>query len=302
MAQVKIDLHQQITDKFIEALESGTRPWTKDWTGGRGFQMPLRVTGEAYQGINVLLLWMASEENGWTCPSFMTFQQAKKLGGMVRKGSKGTTVVFASAFEKENDDGNVQKIPFLKKYTVFNVEQIDGLPEVWSWEEADEIDTGARPVEELEAFFAATGADIRNDGTNPCYRPGSDSIHMPTVQHFTNAQEYYGTLAHELIHWTGAPKRLDRDKKYDTTAGRALEELVAEIGSVFLCQQIGATPDFDNSAAYVASWLKALKDDKRFIFRAASAAQKASNYALECASYSSAAIAEIGRASCRERV
>tara|TARA_R110002012_G_C11677298_1_gene614080 strand:+ start:42219 stop:43100 length:882 start_codon:yes stop_codon:yes gene_type:complete len=291
MAQVKIDIHQQITDKFIAALEAGTRPWSKDWTGGRGFEMPLRVTGEAYQGINVLLLWMASEENGFSAPTFMTFQQAKKLGGMVRKGSKGTTVVFASAFEKENDAGKIEKIPFLKKYTVFNIQQIDGLPEKWDWTEADEIDTGARPIVDIEAFFAATGATIHNDGINPCYKPGSDSIHMPTVQHFKNAHEYYGTLAHELIHWTGAPSRLDRDKKYDTTAGRALEELIAEIGSVFLSHHIGATPDFDNSAAYVASWLKALKDDKRFIFRAASAAQKASNYALDCASHDTHAIA-----------
>jgi len=291
MAQPKIDIHQMITDKFIDALESGTRPWSKDWTGGTGGALPLRVTGEAYQGINVLLLWMAAEENGWSCPSYMTFQQAKKLGGMVRKGSKGTTVVFASAFEKENDAGKVEKIPFLKKYTVFNVQQIDDLPDNWSWTGADDIDTGARPIEDLETFFAATGAAIKIDGTNPCYRPASDSIHMPPVKNFKTAHEFYGTLAHELIHWTGATKRLDRDKKYDTTAGRALEELVAEIGSVFLCAHIGAEPDFDNSAAYVASWLKALKDDKRFIFRAASAAQKASNYAQECASMADIAIA-----------
>lgn len=291
MAQVKTDIHQLITDKFIAALETGVRPWSKDWTGGRGLELPLRVTGEAYQGINVLLLWMAAQENGWSAPMFMTFQQAKKLGGMVRKGSKGTTVVFASAFEKENDAGDVQKIPFLKKYTVFNVQQIDDLPAKWVWDGADDIDTGARPIADLEAFFAATGATIHNDGQNPHWNPSSDSIHMPPVKNWTNAHEYYGVLAHELIHWTGGKRHLDRDMKYQTTTGRAFEELIAEIGSVFLCHQIGATPDFDNSASYVAGWLKALKDDKRFIFRAASAAQKASNYALECASYSAAAIA-----------
>lgn len=280
----KIDIHQEITNQIITCLEGGNLPWHKDWTADRPtFTLPRRANGEFYQGINVLLLWMAAHDRGYTADQWMTFKQAKAIGGNVRKGERGTRIVFYSTFERENELGQEEKIPFLKSYTVFNVQQIENLPcDLTPDMFAPDDETGPDPIAELEAFFAATGATILNDGTNPCYRPGTDTIHMPRVAQFETAQSYYGTLAHELIHWTGATSRLDRLRK----AGRseyAFEELIAELGSCFLTARIGGEYNAENSAAYVGSWLKALQNDKKFIFRAASAAQKATDFALDCA-------------------
>lgn len=285
----KRDIYQEITDQIIDCMERGTLPWHKDWSGNTSaLNLPKRANGEFYQGINVLLLWIAAEERGYTSDQWFTFKQAKAVGGNVRKGEKGTRIVFYSTFERENDQGEDVKIPFLKSYTVFNAQQIENLPcDLTPDLFGDDDDTGPDAIAELEAFFVATGAVIINDGTNPCYRSGTDTIHMPRVGHFDTAHAYYGTLAHELIHWTGATKRLDRDMKYHTTTGRAFEELIAELGSCFLTARIGGEYNAENSAAYIASWLKALRDDKKFIFRAASAAQKATNFALDCAAANS---------------
>lgn len=280
---MKRDIHQEVTDTIINAIEQGTAPWRKEWDGAMGFPFPRRITGDNYQGINVLLLWIAAEQAGYKSATWMTFNQAKKLGGQVRKGQKGTGVVFFSAIEREDaETDKVQRIPFLKRYTVFNVEQIDGLPEKHQPEQEESVAGGEAPIPELEGFFLQTGAKIENGPKiAPHWNPNTDVIGMPHVEAFETAHAYYGTLAHELIHWTGHQPRLDRDMKYQTKEGRAFEELIAEIGSCFLCHHIGAKPNLDNSAAYVESWLKALKNDKRFIFRAATQAQAASNYALQ---------------------
>lgn len=279
---MKRDIHQEVTDKIVQAMEGGAAPWRKEWDGAIGMPFPLRVTGECYQGINVLLLWLAAEDGAFRNQTWMTFNQAKKLGGMVRKGQKGTGIVFASTFEKEDDSGDKKRIPFLKRYTVFNVEQIDGLDGKFDMPAVQSVGGGEGAIDDLEHFFAATGAKIQN-GPNiaPHWNPNTDVIGMPPVEAFETANAYYGTLAHELTHWTGHTPRLDRDMKYQTKEGRAFEELIAEIGSCFLCAHIGATPDLDNSAAYISSWLKALKSDKRFIFRAATQAQRACDYALQ---------------------
>lgn len=283
-AMTKIDIHQQITDQIITHLETGVTPWHKDWTGTKpAFTLPRRANGEYYKGINVLLLWIAAETKGYSADQWMTFKQAKAVGANVRKGEKGTQIVYYSTFERENEFGQEEKIPFLKSYTVFNVQQIDGLrceitPDMFP---ADP-DTGAQADAALEAFFAATGARILNDGTNPCYRPASDTIHMPRIGQFDTAAGYYGTLAHELIHWTGHKSRLDRFG----AGGRseyAFEELIAELGACFLCARVGADVNTENSAAYIGSWLKALRDDKKFIFKAASAAQKACDLVADLA-------------------
>ncbi len=279
----KRDLHQEITDKIVKELEAGTAPWKRGWTKATGGMsgLPMRVTGQPYAGINVLLLWGAAADAGYTCPSWMTFKQAKQLGGCVRKGEKGTGIVFFSVMKKEDADGQEHKFGFLKSYTVFNVEQIDGLPDQWEWNAPDELDEGTRPIEDLQAFFDATGAAISHGGNRAFYSITSDSITMPPIKAFHSAQEYYGTLAHELIHWTGAKHRLDRT--FGTKFGNenyAFEELIAELGACFLCSHIGAETNLPNSAAYLKGWLEAMKQDKRFIFRAASAAQKACEYAL----------------------
>lgn len=279
----KRDIHQEITDKLVTELEKGTAPWKRGWTKKAGglAGLPLRSTGEPYAGINILLLWGAAADNGYTNPSWMTFKQAKQLGGCVRKGEKGTGIVFFSVSTREDEDGNEHRFGFLKSYTVFNVEQIDGLPETWDIDE-DEIDEGTAPVEDLQAFFDATGAAISHGGNKAFYSPRSDSITMPPIKAFHSAPAYYGTLAHELIHWTGAKHRLDRDIANSFgSSDYAFEELVAELGACFLCAHIGAELNLPNSASYLKSWIAKLKDDKRFIFRAATAAQKATEYALE---------------------
>lgn len=289
----RIDIHQEITDQIVAHLEKGTLPWHKDWAGAKPtFTLPRRANGEFYQGINVLLLWIAAEARGYTADQWMTFKQAKAVGANVRKGEKGTRIVFYSAMEREDTEGDTVKIPFLKSYTVFNVQQIENLPcDLTPDLFGDDLDTGADAVAELEAFFAATGARIVNDGTSPCYRPGTDTIHMPRVGQFETAAGYYGTLAHELVHWTGHASRLDRLKQAGLRE-YAFEELIAELGACFLCARIGADVNTENSAAYIGDWLKALRNDKRFIFRAAAAAQKASDYALALAAEPAAIAAE----------
>ncbi|MEO0380920.1 MAG: zincin-like metallopeptidase domain-containing protein [Pseudomonadota bacterium] len=280
----KRDIHQEITDKIIKELEAGTPPWKRGWTKKTGglSGLPLRVTGQPYAGINVLLLWGAAADAGYSAPHWMTFKQAKELGGCVRKGERGTGIVFFSTFIREDDNGEDQKIGFLKNYTVFNVEQIDGLPEKWTWTGTDEIDEGTRPVEDVQAFFDNTGAAIGHGGNRAFYSKRSDSITMPPIKAFHSAQDYYGTLAHELIHWTGADHRLERLKNTaEKDQDYAFEELVAELGACFLCAHIGCETNLPNSASYIGGWLKRLRDDKRFIFRAATAAQKATEYALE---------------------
>jgi antirestriction protein ArdC len=288
----RIDIHQEITDAIVAHLEKGALPWHKDWKGGKPvFTLPRRATGEFYQGINVLLLWIAAEKYGFTADQWMTFKQAKAVGGNVRKGEKGSRIVFYSALDRENDAGEAVKIPFLKSYTVFNVQQIDGLPCDLTPDLFEPADgEGPDAIDAMENFFAATGARILVDGCNPCYRPGPDTIHMPRLAQYATAAGYYGTLAHELVHWTGHKSRLDR-LKIAGQADYAFEELVAELGACFLCARLGAELNTENSAAYIGSWLKALRDDKRFIFRAAAAAQKATDYALALASAPAAAIA-----------
>lgn len=281
----KRDVYQEVTDKIIDAMESGALPWRKTWQGGATSSFPRRITGEHYKGINVLLLWMTANARGYTADQWMTFQQAKKLGASVRKGERGTGIVFFKQITIEDKQTNEEKkVPVARAYTVFNVEQIDGLPEKYYPVQLDMFDSGARPIEELEAFYHSTGATIIKDGSQPryCYGPGKDQIHMPLVQQFETAHEYYGTLAHELIHWTGHSTRLDRLAS-QKREHYAFEELIAEIGACFITAERGGIYDETNSAAYLQSWLKALKNDKRMIFKAAAAAQKASDYLIEAA-------------------
>ena len=285
----KLDIHQHVTDTIIAQIEAGTPPWRKPWTGGAGgAALPLRHNGEAYRGINILMLWATAHERGYNSAHWMTFKQAMELGGMVRKGEKCARSVFYGTFEKDTEqsedkgegDGKT-RIPYAKTNNVFNADQIENLPAEYyiTPERARDLGTEANP--ELDAFFTATGADIiSSDEASAYYRPATDQIHMPPIATFHEASGYYGTLAHELCHWTGAEKRLDRIKKFQNREAYAFEELVAEIGNCLLCLHLGVTPQFDQSAAYIEGWLKALKDDKGLIFKAASEAQKAVDFIL----------------------
>ena len=278
------DLYQHVTDAIIASIEAGTPAWRKPWTGEvGGAAFPRRANGEPYRGINVLMLWLAAEAKGYRAAHWFTYRQAQEAGGQVRKGEKSATVVKYGTIEREDEDGDERRIPYLKAYRVFNAEQIDGLPAEFyaaPAEEARDLGTEADPA--LQAFFTATGAEIRtSDDPRAYYNPAEDFIHMPPIATFHGAAGYYATLAHEATHWTGHKSRLDRLGRFTDRKAYAFEELIAEIGNCMICASLGLTPDFDQSAAYVESWLRALKDDKRLIFKAASEAQKAADWLLK---------------------
>lgn len=213
----------------------------------------------------------------------MTYKQAIELGGHVRKGEIGSTVVYANTFTRKETDGAGQEveqaIPFLKAYRVFCVDQIEGLPE-HNYGKSKEVFDSVERIAQADAFFAATGAVIRHGGSQAFYMPSKDVIQMPPFETFKDAESHAATLAHELIHWTSAPARLNRDlSRYaKDKSERAREELTAELGSVFLCADLGISPELEprpDHASYLALWLKVLSNDKRFIFSAAAHAQKA---------------------------
>ncbi|MFV1761513.1 zincin-like metallopeptidase domain-containing protein [Phaeobacter sp. A90a-4k] len=281
----KFDPYAEITSQIIEAIEAGVAPWRQPWSGGSGSAaLPLRSNGEPYRGINVLALWMAAHRNGFSSPFWMTYRQAQELGGNVRKGERSTTVVKYGSFERANmETGEDEQIPYLKAYRVFSADQCDGLPDRYAGMDRGQDECGAPPIEEFEAFFAATGAKISHGGSVASYDMTADRVQMPPIEAFISATHYYSTLAHEVVHWTGHKSRLDRFKKFEAKAGYAFEELIAEIGSCFVGAQIGIEPTTEESAAYIGHWLKALREDHRVIFKAASAAQKAADFVLESA-------------------
>lgn len=284
---MKQDVYQKVTDKIIADLEQGKLTWLKPWSSGNldGLIVkPVRHNGTPYSGINILMLWGAAVEGGYNSPCWMTFRQAKEYGANVRKGERGNLVVYANTITKteEQDDGSEteRKIPFMKGYSVFNVEQIEGLPERFYAEPEPVIDPAER-IGHADAFFAASGADIRHGGNRAYYSGGSDRVQMPPFEAFRSPEAYYATLAHELTHWTKHPKRLDREfgRKKWGDEGYAREELVAELGAAFLCADLELMPEPGvDHAAYIQSWLKVLKNDKRAIFSAAAHAQRAADY------------------------
>jgi antirestriction protein ArdC len=230
------------------------------------------------------MLWGAAIEAGFASPYWMTFKQATELGAHVRKGERGNMVVYANTITKteEQDDGSEEDrhIPFLKAYTVFNVEQIEGLPEQYYAKPEPVIDPAMR-IEHAEAFFSATRADIRHGGNQAYYSGTSDHVQMPRFESFHAPEAYYATLAHELTHWTKHKNRLDRElgRKKWGDEGYAREELVAELGAAFLCADLELTPQpGTDHAAYIQGWLKVLKEDKRAIFSAAAHAQRAADF------------------------
>ena len=274
------DLYQHVTDQIIASIEAGTPAWRKPWTGEKGGAVfPRRANGEPYRGINVLMLWLTAHEKGYGAAHWFTYRQAQEAGGQVRKGEKSATVVKYGTFEREDEEGDERKIPYLKAYRVFNAEQIEGLPAEFYGTPAEAArDFGTETNPALEAFFAATGADIRtSDEPRAFYNITQDFIHMPPITSFHDAGGYYATLAHEATHWTGHQTRLDRFTRFSDRKAYAFEELIAEIGACMTCANLGLVPDFAQSAAYLSGWLRALKDDKRLIFKAASEAQKAAD-------------------------
>lgn len=277
------DTYQRITDTIIEQLEAGTKPWIRPWRGNarRSSIIPRRATGKTYRGINVIMLWVAGQMFGYEENTWMTYRQAQDLGGQVRKGEKGSLVVKYGTFTpKDQEDDEDRAIPYLKGYTVFNVEQIEDLP-VRFYSAAEELPSAPVPhIEAVETFVKNTGAKVSYGGTKACYRPSIDDILMPDRNRFDSEVHLYSTLLHELAHFSGAKHRLDRDltSRFGNEA-YAMEECIAECTAAFLCADLGVDHDpRDNTAAYLANWLTVLKNDKRAIVTAAAKAQAAADY------------------------
>jgi len=282
----KAGVYARVTDRIVEDLAAGVRPWMKPWSAAHAegrISRPLRHNGTPYRGANVLLLWGEAQAKGFGSPSWMTYKQAQELGGQVRKGEAGSLAVYADQYTKsetnERGEEAEREVAFMKGYTVFNVEQIDGLPAQCLASVAPVLQP--LPLHQAaEEFFAVTGATFCHGGNRAFYAPARDFIQLPPSAAFRSAESYAATKAHELIHWTGHPRRNAREfgRRFGDRA-YAFEELVAELGAAFLCADLGITPEVQpDHAAYLAHWLQVLKEDKRAIFSAASHAQRAADY------------------------
>jgi antirestriction protein ArdC len=287
--QDRTSLYQEITDKIIADLEAGRAPWVQPWGTAAAkatLAMPQNAsTHRRYSGINVLILWGAVIERGFSSQSWLTFRQALGLGGNVRKGERGTTVVYADRFTPEDErrratetGEEAQAIPFLKRFTVFNTAQCEGLP--------DEMMAVAPPVEtglvlpQAEALIRATGIDFRIGGARAFYSPTHDFVQVPPPQAYFEPINWHRTALHEVSHASGAAHRLNRDLSGSFgSKAYAREELIAEMASAFVCASLGIVPTVRH-ADYLGSWLEVLREDDRAIVRAASAASKAADYLL----------------------
>jgi antirestriction protein ArdC len=282
-------LYDEITNKIIGELEAGRVPWVQPWGTAAAKAAPAMpknaATGRLYSGINVLILWGSVIEHGFPVHGWITFRQALSLGGNVRKGEHGTTVVYADRFipddEKKRADETgeeAQAIPFLKRFTVFNIAQCEGLPEDLTVA-APSADPGLIDPK-VDALIKATGIDFRIGGSRAFYTPAQDYVQVPPPQAFFEPINWHRTALHECSHASGAPHRLNRDlsgsfgsKKY------AFEELVAEISAAFCCAALSIVPTVRH-ADYIGSWAEVLREDNRAIVRAASQASRAAEWLL----------------------
>lgn len=283
MKPQKKDVAQQITDAIIERLEAGTKPWQRLWSGGP-CSRPLRVCGTPYRGINCLLLWLIAADKGYDASNWMTFAQAQKLGGQVRKGEKASPAIFykvlapAEKDSSDDEDGEGRgKRRVMKSYNIFNADQIDGLPERF-YDKAEQTKTEPYDDEvRVRAYLETIPITVHHGGGRAFFSINGDFIQMPDPERFKSFPHYAATRAHELVHATGHKSRLDRTfgKRFGDKA-YAMEELVAETGSAILGAELGL-PDFmlDGHASYLASWLKILKEDKNAILTAAARAEEA---------------------------
>jgi antirestriction protein ArdC len=283
----RASLYDEVTARIIAELEAGRIPWVQPWGGAAcGPALPRNaLTARSYSGVNVLILWGTVIERGWPSQSWLTFKQAESAGGRVIKGERGTSVVYADRFIPDAEKARVREngdeakaIPFLKRFTVFNVAQCEGLREGLASDPAPLPEREIVPV--AEAIIAASGVDFRVGGSQAFYAPALNYVQVPPQPVFFAQINYYRTALHELTHATGHRSRLNRDQSHGFgSKDYAREELIAEMGSAFLCAALGIAPTVRH-ADYLASWLEVLRDDNRAIFRAASAASKAADWLL----------------------
>jgi len=286
-ASSRPSLYAEVTRRIITELEEGRLPWVQPWDSALAAPgLPRNVSsGRSYSGINVLILWGAVIERGYGSQGWLTYQQAAALGGHVRKGEQGVTVCYADRFvppseqeRAEQDGDDARSIAFLKRFTVFNIDQCEDLPEPVL---ASPVPLPEREIVPIaEALIASSGADFRVGGAQAFYAPGSDHVQVPPQPAFHHQIDYYRTAFHELGHWTGHGSRLGRDQSGAFgSPSYAREELVAEIGSAFVCAELGIVPTVRH-ADYVGAWLEVLRADERAIFRAAAAAARAARFLL----------------------
>ena len=284
-----IDIHQELTNAVVESLEAIREQYGKDHEGfawdkpwiDTSNGMPRNVDGKPYRGINVLLLLIQGSKMGYTQNIWGTLKSWNAKGGKIIKGSKSTKITFYKSFvskDKETDEEN--KFFILKTFNVFNIAQVEGVTI------QDDNQTLTNTVERdklIDSFVAQTNAILKDGGNRAFYSPSSDFIGMPKLEQFKTTDGYYSTLLHELTHWTGAMKRCNRDlkNKFGSQA-YAFEELVAELGSMFLCNKFNILgrdeEQMRNHITYLDSWIKRLKDDKKAIFQASTLAQKAFDF------------------------
>ena len=275
------NFREEITQKIITALENGTVPWQQPWDGREAYQNA--VTKRQYSGINCMILSMASREfeTGKTDPRWMTYKQAQEAGYQVRKGSKGTHVLLWKPELAMDKNGKTEITAVLQKiFTVFHASQVDGIKEY----EPPEVNV-IEAHEKADRIVRDSGAKIVYGGGEAYYSPARNYIQLPPKEDFKSTEGYYSTMLHELVHWTGHESRLNRVQRCGKfSSDYAFEELIAEMGSLFVASSAGipqSETEFQNHASYIESWLKHLKRDSMYIFKAAAEANKAANYLLK---------------------
>lgn len=281
-----MDLKQAITDQIIEIMEGGADEWRKTWRASAAKGLPRNgSTGAAYNGVNFFVLSVVGARCGYPTNVWMTYKQAEGMGAQVRKGAKGVMGIYFQMMQKKKDAAapatdKAETFPFMRPFWVFNAAQIDGLPESFTVPApAAEFDS----IEAADRLIQASGAQIRHGYTKAYFDVAQDEVCMPAPESFESPAAYYAVAMHELAHWTGGKARLDRDQggSFGSDA-YAFEELIAELGSAYLCAQVGiADSTVPNHASYLASWVKVLKADKSAIFTASKQAGQAYDFLLE---------------------
>jgi antirestriction protein ArdC len=280
------DIHAIITDQIVKLLENDVRPWSRSWGGKDITTRPLRITGEPYRGINVLVLWMAAQANGYTSPYWISFNRAKELGGFVRKGEHSTLITKPKPYKFVVNEGTPDEEEKTGKnfsaFPVFNCDQIDGLPEKFRAKVEPVIAAVKNErIPHAEAFFAALPIVVNHGGVKAFHNPQTRRVQMPNFEAFFAPEAYYVTRYHESIHWTRHSDSLDRNFGQSRWGddGYAMEELVAELGAAYGAADLGlVNHPREDHASYIASWLKVLKADKKAIFTAAAHAERAVKY------------------------
>jgi antirestriction protein ArdC len=287
-----MNLYAEVTERIVRELEQGTAPWVRPWF----IHLPHNAaTQHRYNGVNILLLWQQANQEGFKNPGWLTFKQAKDLGGSIKKGAKGTGIVYTSTHQKSSDTQQTSQTEptqhseadesagnkdtsyrFLKRFVVFNLEQTEGLAD--HFYHLPEPTKPEDRLERVDTFITNLGATLKHGGNLAAYLKGQDIIVLPHLSSFKSIGDYYSTSLHEHAHWSGHSSRLNRD--LNTRFGSqsyAAEELIAEITGAFLCALLGIQGNLQH-ATYIGSWLKLLKSDSKALFHAAARATEAAEY------------------------